>query len=456
MNEFDSVIIGFGKGGKTLAVQLASKGEKVALIEKSKEMYGGTCINIGCIPTKFLVSRAKFSSQLGGTFEEKSARFKTSIEEKNRLISALRAKNYQGLAQNRNVTIIDAKASFIDSKTVCADNGVEKINIQADKFFINTGSYSFLPPVKGLKESNYLCTSTGIMERTTLPERLVIIGAGYIGLEFASIFANFGSDVTVIQDGAEFLPREDSEIAMAILDSLEKKGIKILLSTTVDEVSEDEKNAILRIKTSQEEKILEADCILCATGRRPLTADLNLDKAGVEINEKGGIKTDEHLKTNADNIWAMGDVRGGLQFTYISLDDSRIVFSDLYDDKQRTENNRAMVPYSMFVDPPFSRAGMSENEAHEKGYEIKVVKIPASSIPKSMVLNQTTGLLKAIIDVKTDLILGVHLFCEESHEMINILKLAMDNKIPYMILRDNIYTHPTMSEALNVLFASVK
>ncbi|MDD2356209.1 MAG: FAD-dependent oxidoreductase, partial [Lachnospiraceae bacterium] len=203
-------------------------------------------------------------------------------------------------------------------------------------------------------------------------------------------------------------------------------------------------------------KTLPADAILVATGRRPNVQGLNLEAAGVELTERGAVKTDEHLRTSAPNIWAMGDVVGGLQFTYISLDDFRIVRSQLLGDGSRTTKNRGAVPYSVFLDPPFSRVGMSEAEAVKAGFNIKTAKLPAMAIPKAKVLRQPTGLLKAIIDTDTGLILGAHLFCADSHEMINTVKLAMDAKLPYTVLRDAIYTHPTMSEAFNDLFAAVK
>jgi pyruvate/2-oxoglutarate dehydrogenase complex dihydrolipoamide dehydrogenase (E3) component len=213
---------------------------------------------------------------------------------------------------------------------------------------------------------------------------------------------------------------------------------------------------VLTVRTPQGEAHLAADAVLVATGRRPNLEGLRPEAAGIALTERGAVQTDEHLRTTAPNIWAMGDVVGGLQFTYISLDDFRIVKSDVLGDGSRTTRNRGAVPYSVFLDPPFSRVGLTEKEARQQGRSVKIARLPVAAIPKAQVLSNPTGLLKAVIDAETNQILGAHLFCEESHELINLVKLAMDAGIPYPVLRDGIYTHPTMSEALNELFAAVR
>ena len=269
------------------------------------------------------------------------------------------------------------------------------------------------------------------------------------------MYANFGSTVTVVQDGEVFLPREDAEVAAVVLKSLEDRGIVILRSTKINSVQEAGNKAQVLVTTPEGDRVLDADAILVATGRRPNVEGLGLEKAGVVLTERGAVKTDARLQTSVPHIYAMGDVVGGLQFTYVSLDDYRIVSSQLLGKGERTTANRGAVPYSVFLDPPFSRVGLSEKEALEKGYKIKIARLPAAAIPKAQVLQKPVGLLKAIIDADTDLILGAHLFCEESYEIINLLKLAIDAKVPYTVLRDNIYTHPTMTEGLNDLFASL-
>jgi len=451
--KYDAVIIGFGKGGKTMAGALGAAGKKVALIEKSDRMYGGTCINVGCIPTKSLVYRAGLAAAKGGSFEEKAAAYKAAMEQKEDLTTRLRGKNYQKLDSNPNITVIDGTASFQSPHVVEVEKDGKTFQVEGEQIFINTGSSAFIPPIEGLKGNPYVYTSEGLLNLTELPSRLVIIGGGYIGVEFSSIYASFGSKVTILQDGDIFLPREDEEIAGAVRESLESRGIRVMTGVKVKALEQAEGKALVAVDNGKEVQKLEAEAVLVATGRRPNTAGLNLEAAGVEIGPRGGIVTDDSLTTTAPHIYAMGDVRGGLQFTYISLDDFRIVKSKVLGDGSYTLKERGAVPYSVFLIPPFSRVGLSEIEAVEKGYKVKVARLAAAAIPKAQVLEQPAGLLKAVIDEETGLILGAHLFCQESYEMINMVKLAMDAKVPYQVLRDTIYTHPTMSEAFNDLFA---
>lgn len=451
--KYDAVIIGFGKGGKTMAGALGAAGKKVALIEKSDRMYGGTCINVGCIPTKSLVYRAGLAAAKGGSFEEKAAAYKAAMEQKEDLTARLRGKNYQKLDSNPNITVIDGTASFQSPHVVEVEKDGRTFQVEGEQIFINTGSFAFIPPIEGLKGNPYVYTSEGLLNLTELPSRLVIIGGGYIGVEFSSIYASFGSKVTILQDGDIFLPREDEEIAGAVKESLESRGIRVMTGVKVKALEQAGGKALVAVDNGKEVQKLEAEAVLVATGRRPNTAGLNLEAAGVEIGPRGGIVTDDSLTTTAPHIYAMGDVRGGLQFTYISLDDFRIVKSKVLGDGSYTLKERGAVPYSVFLIPPFSRVGLSEKEAVEKGYKVKVARLAAAAIPKAQVLEQPAGLLKAVIDEETGLILGAHLFCQESYEMINMIKLAMDAKVPYQVLRDTIYTHPTMSEAFNDLFA---
>lgn len=444
--KYDAVIIGFGKGGKTMAGALGAAGKKVALIEKSDRMYGGTCINVGCIPTKSLVYRAGLAAAKGGSFEEKAAAYKAAMEQKEDLTARLRGKNYQKLDSNPNITVIDGTASFQSPHVVEVEKDGRTFQVEGEQIFINTGSSAFIPPIEGLKGNPYVYTSEGLLNLTELPSRLVIIGGGYIGVEFSSIYASFGSKVTILQDGDIFLPREDEEIAGAVRESLESRGIRVMTGVKVKALEQAGGKALVAVDNGKEVQKLEAEAVLVATGRRPNTAGLNLEAAGVEIGPRGGIVTDDSLTTTAPHIYAMGDVRGGLQFTYISLDDFRIVKSKVLGDGSYTLKERGAVPYSVFLIPPFSRVGLSEKEAVEKGYKVKVAR-------QAQVLEQPSGLLKAVIDEETGLILGAHLFCQESYEMINMIKLAMDAKVPYQVLRDTIYTHPTMSEAFNDLFA---
>ena len=456
MKEFDAIIIGFGKGGKTLATELAQHDWKVAMIERSDKMYGGTCINIGCIPTKALIHQAELATlKKGLSFEERKADYRKAIAFKNNVTDKLRQKNYDNLAGNPNITVYTGEGQFVSPEIVRVTTKEETFELTAKHIFINTGAEAVIPPISGIQDNPKVFTSTTIMELEELPRQLIIVGGGYIGLEFASMYASFGAEVTVLEGFSALIPREDRDIAANVQEVLEKKGIRFILNANVQSVTNGEKEATLTYKdtASGELNTLQADAILLATGRKPNTESLNLKAAGVEVNERGAIIVDEYLKTTTPHIRAIGDVKGGLQFTYISLDDSRIV-RDALNSGPRTTANRGAVPYSVFIDPPFSRVGLSEEEARRAGYAVKIAKIPATAIPKAQVLRKTDGLLKAVIDAKTDQILGAHFFCEESHEMINLIKLAMDANLPYTVLRDNIYTHPTMSEGLNDLFAA--
>ena len=457
MKKYDAVIIGFGKGGKTLAGFLAGKGQNVALVEKSDKMYGGTCINVGCIPSKKLVNSTKVLKDKGlSSIEDKEKFYAESIENKNTLIGALRGKNYEMLASKENITVYDGTGSFVSKNVVNVENNGENVQIEGEKIFINTGAATIIPNIKGVKESNYVYTSTSIMELKELPKKLTIIGAGYIGLEFASMYSEFGSEVTVIDMGDRLMPREDEEIAERVKAILEAKGIKFLLKSKIEEISDRNDKGYVKISGENGESEVESDAILVAIGRKPNTEGLNLEAAGVKTDERGAVAVDETLKTTADNIWAMGDVKGGLQFTYISLDDFRIIRDNVYGNGSRTINDRNVIPYSVFINPPLSRVGMTEKEAVEKGYEVKTGRLEAMAIPKGKIEGVTDGLLKTVVDAKTDKILGCTLLCNTSHEMINVVAAAIKAEQKYTFLRDMLFTHPTMTEALNDLFGSVK
>lgn len=455
MKHCDHLIIGFGKGGKTLAGKLSKAGYSVALVEKDPGMYGGTCINVACIPSKYLEDQARASAARGGSFAEKAERYRAVIAGKRRLTAALRQKNYDK-AVDAGVEVLDGSAAFLDDHRVAvtaADGAVTEIC--ADSIYINTGARPVLPRVPGLAESRYVYTSETMMELEELPEKLVIIGGGYIGLEFASYYANFGSQVTLLQHGADFIPREDREMAAAVLESLTARGIRILADADTESIADRDGRAVLTVRLPGGTQTMEADAVLAAAGRRPNLEGLHPEAAGVALTDRGAVKVDEHLRTSVPHIYAMGDVVGGQQFTYISLDDSRIVASAVLGDGSRTTANRPTVPYSVFLDPPFSRAGLSEEEARQHYARVAVARLSAGAIPKAKVIGKPQGLLKAVIDPETDRILGAHLFCAESHELINLVRLAMDAGLPYTALRDAIYTHPTMTEALNDLFAAV-
>lgn len=456
MNAFDVIIIGFGKGGKTLAAEFAKHGQKVAVVERSDKMYGGTCINIGCIPTKTLVHQAKIASGMkDAAFEEKRRFYRNAISVKESVTGALRSKNYHNLADNPNITVYTGTGSFTSSDTVLVRTATKEIVLKSQQIIVNTGAETIIPPIDGIAGHPLVYTSTSIMELTELPRHLVIVGGGYIGLEFASMYASFGSRVTVLESYAELIVREDRDIVASVKETLEKRGIVFRMNAKVQSVKQVTDKAMVVYTDSQTNEVFElsADAVLLATGRRPNTKELNLEAAGVEVDTRGAIVVDEYLKTTNPNIRAVGDVKGGLQFTYISLDDYRIVREDLFGDKKRKTGDRNPVSYSVFIDPPLARIGINEDEARKQNLDVIVRKLPVAAIPRAKTLGETDGLLKAIIDKNTGNILGCTLFAPDASEVINTVAIAMKTGQDYTFLRDFIFTHPSMSEALNDLFA---
>ena len=449
----ENIIIGFGKAGKTLANYLGNKGEKTILVEKSPKMYGGTCINVGCIPSKFLATAADRRSYSQVSNEEY---YQNAVINKKALIAKLNKANYDKVAMNSNVEVIDGLASFKDEHTVNIQmaNGVEEVS--AERIFINTGAKPFIPSVEGLEVGNRIHTSETLMNLEDFPKTLTILGSGFIGLEFAATYAKFGTKVTVIDKAEKLLAREDDDVANAVFESYKSLGVEFIFGADTKHVEQDENTVTLSYEVNGETGKISSDVLLVATGRTPNTKELHLENAGVEVSERGFVNVNEHLQTNKPHIFAMGDVNGGPQFTYISLDDYRIVKSYLDGNGVYTRNDRQPIAFSAFLHPTYSRVGLSEKEARQAGYNIKVATLPVTAIPKAKILGNQTGIYKAIVDADTNQILGTVLFGEESHEVINIVVTAMIAKQPYTALANQIFTHPTMAEALNDLFGLIK
>lgn len=449
MENIKNLIIGFGKAGKTLAGFLGSRGESVILVEKDKKMYGGTCINVGCIPSKFLSNKAtlrKVSNLDNETY------YKDAVTAKKELIAKLNKANYDKVAGVPNVKIIDGTASFINANVVEVKTDSEVVQIQAERIFINTGLVPVVPKIEGLNLSERIHTSETIMDMETFPESLAIVGSGYIGLEFTSTYSLFGSRVTVFGDNPKFLPRDDEDIAGLVKAELETQGAVFKLGVKVKKFVEEADGVNLYFENAEgKEEVQKFSAVLVATGRRPDTAELNLDKAGVALGERGEIKVNDRLETNMPNIYALGDVHGGLQFTYLSLDDFRIIKSVLFNEGKYNLNERKHIPFNVFVIPSLAKVGMNEMEAKAAGVSYKLAKLPVMAIPKAKILGNQSGLFKVLIDEYTGKILGANLFGVEAHEIINLFTLAMNEGISYESLRDQIYTHPTMAESFNDL-----
>lgn len=438
MTHYNLLIIGFGKAGKTLAKYAASQGQQVALVEQSSDNFGGTCINHGCIPSKVLVHDGIDGAEFGPAFSRKKE-----------VVSALNKKNYANLANDANIEVLDYKAQFKSNTEIelLNEDGTVAQTVTADKIVINTGAKSNIPKIEGIDTAQNVYDSRGLLNIAFQPKDLVIIGGGYIALEFASMFANFSSNVTVVEYGKQIMPREDSEVVEYALKDLKEKGITFVTEAETHAF----KNAGPHTIVETSKGTFTADAVLLATGRVPNT-DLALENTDIQLGERGEIKVNTHLQTSVEHIYAAGDVKGGLQFTYISLDDFRILKSELFGSGERTTENRGVIPYTVFIDPPLSRVGLTAKEAEVHGYDYIENKLAINTVPRHKINNDPRGLFKVVINKENNEILGATLYGKESEEIINLIKLAIDQHIPYQVLRDGIYTHPTMVEAFNDLF----
>ena len=447
MKQYDAIIIGFGKAGKTLAAELSNRGWQVAVVERSSMMYGGTCPNIACIPTKTLVHEAGIAALLYHDDYPKQANlYKQAIGRKNRLTSFLRNNNYERLSKRPNVTVYTGEGSFVSANIIKVALPEGDIELQGKEIFINTGSTPIIPAIDGIKESQKVYTSTTLLDWNVLPQHLIIVGGGYIGLEFASMYAEFGSKVTLLEGGNRFMLRNDQDIANSVKEVLEKKGIEIHLNARAQSIHDTNDGVTLTYSDVSDGTpyFVDGDAILIATGRKPMIEGLNLQAAGIGVDAHGAIVVNDQLRTTVPHVWAMGDVKGGPQFTYLSLDDFRIIRDQLFGDKKRDIGDRDPVPYAVFIDPPLAHIGLTEEEALKRGYSFKVSRLPATSVVRSRTLKQTDGMLKAIVNDHSGKIMGCTLFCAEAPEIINIVAMAMKTGQHYTFLRDFIFTHPSL------------
>ena len=442
MEKFKNVVIGFGKAGKTLAKFLAQHDEEVLLIERSDQMYGGTCINVGCLPSKNMIING-----------QRHLEFADAVAKRGTMTKQLRNKNYHMVADEPLATVWNGQASFVSNhelKVAMADGTVRQV--AAERIFINTGATPVWPKVPGLTPSERIVSSKEAMELAKKPARLAIIGGGYIGLEFAEMFNSFGSEVTILDHHTQLLGREDADIAAEVTNDLVSLGIKIELNAELTSAADDGQQVLLTYHQNGQKRQTEFDAVLVAAGRRPNIDGLGLENTDIALTERNAIQVDDRLRTTVPDVWALGDVNGGPMFTYISLDDFRIVKDQLFGQGKRTTADRNVVPTASFLTPPLANVGINERQAHAAGKDYLVFKLPVKAIPKARVLEDQRGVYKAIVERDTHRILGATLYAAEAHETINLIALAMKADLPYETLRDMIFTHPTMSEALNDLF----
>lgn len=442
IKHYQNIVVGFGKGGKTLAKFLASQKEKVLVIERSDQMYGGTCINIGCLPSKNLI----LNGQKGLPFAE-------AVHRRAQMTTQLRNKNYHMLADEPTVTVVNGQARFVDDHEIAIQLADDRqMRVTGDRIFINTGAKPIIPDIPGLKLSPQIVTSTEAMNLEDNPQRLAILGGGHIGLEFAEMFNSYGSQVTIFDHHGQLLGNVEPEVAQQVAQDLADDGINVELNSVVKSINNENGQVTVNYAQDGEAHAQTFDVLLVATGRQQNTDHLGLENTAIQLTSKGAIKVDDHLQTSVKNVWALGDVNGGPQFTYISLDDFRIVKDQLFGNGERTTADRLVVPHSTFITPPLATVGLTEAQAQQQGKQILVFKLSVKAIPKALVMEDQRGLYKVIVDAATHEILGATIYAVEAHELINLLALAMKGHLHYELLRDMIYTHPTMAEALNDLF----
>jgi pyruvate/2-oxoglutarate dehydrogenase complex dihydrolipoamide dehydrogenase (E3) component len=454
-DHYQAIVIGSGQGGTPLCGALAAAGWRTTLIER--EHVGGTCINEGCTPTKTMVAsgRVAYLARRGADYGVHHSDVFVDMarvrERKRAIVKSFRSGSQARLEKAPNLELIFGDARFTGAKSVqvrLKDGGQRSLS--ADQVFINAGCRSAVPALDGLKDVAFL-DSTSIMELDTLPEHLLVLGGGYIGLEFGQLFRRLGSRVTIVQSGAQLLAREDSDVAEEVAAILKQDGIEVLLNTRAERVTKAGVQIKLTVRSGNEARTLEGSHLLAATGRVPNSDKLNLPAAAIATDKRGFITVNGKLETNVDGVYALGDIKGGPAFTHISYDDFRIIRTNLLEKGSATTEER-LVPYTVFIDPQLGRVGVTEAEARAQNRKIRVAKMPMSYVARALEIDETRGFMKAIVDAGTNQILGVAVLGIEGGEVMSQLQLAMMGKLPYTVLREAVFAHPTLAESLNNLF----
>ncbi|MGB9754854.1 MAG: mercuric reductase [Roseiflexus castenholzii] len=453
---FDVIIIGAGQAGGPFAGACARKEWRTALVEAAH--IGGTCVNAGCTPTKTMIASARVAhlarraADYGVSASDVSVNLPVVRQRKRAMVRDWRSGSERHLQQD-GVEIIMGLAQFVDPRTISVtlnEGGVRTLS--AETVIINTGARPSTPDLPGLTDVPFL-DSTSIMELGEVPDHLLVLGGGYVGLEFGQMFHRFGSRVTIVQRGERLLAREDADIADAVAAILREDGIEVILNSDARRVERNAGNSIvLTVTTPDGERTITGSHLLVATGRVPNSDRLNLAAAGVAVDRRGNIAVDERLATNVPGIYAVGDVTGGPAFTHISYDDFRILKTNLIDGGDRTTQGR-MVPYTVFIDPQLGRVGLSEEAARALGYEVRIATLPMSSVARAIEVGETRGFMKAVVDARTDQILGFAMLGIEGGEIMSAVQLAMQGGLTAATLHETVFAHPTLAESLNNLFA---
>ena len=459
--ELDAIIIGTGQAGKPLAGALAEAGRRTAIIERDR--VGGTCVVRGCTPTKTMVASARVAhlARRAGDYGVETGPVEVDMEtvrrRKRQIVDDWSAGSEKGMRRHETLELIMGEARFTGAHEVAvrlADGGERRLS--AEQVFVNTGARPRVPAIPGLREVPYL-DSTSIMELDVVPQHLLVLGGGFIGLEFAQMFRRFGARVTVMDRGARIAGREDEDVSEALHQVLTDDGIEVLTgveAASVEAAGDDGSRVTLHLNGNGNADTLTGSHLLVAAGRVPNTDALAPEAAGIELDGAGYMKVDERLETTVPGVYALGDVAGSPPFTHVAYDDFRIVKANLLDGGDRTTRNRVLT-YTVFTDPQLGRVGLTEEQAREQGFDVAVAKLPMARVARAMEMDETRGLMKAVVDRSTERILGVAILGVEGGEVAAALQVAMMGGLPYTTLRDGVIAHPTLAESLNNLFQAV-
>ncbi len=456
---YDAIVLGTSRGGRFLPIALAKAGRKVALIER--DHLGGVCVNVGCTPTKTMVASARvaYLARRGADYGVHTGPISVDLQavrtRKQGIVEGARSAFENRIKEVQGLDLLRGEAHFTAPKTLEVSlKGGQMREITAPLIVIDTGDRPEQLKIKGV-ESVSVLNSTTIMELDTLPEHLLIIGGGYVGLEFGQMLRRFGSQVTIIQRCPHLLMREDEDVSDEIAKILREDGITVLTQTTPQQVEQLSGGRIqLTVRTPEGEQQLIGSQLLAATGSVPNTEDLTPEAAGIHLDKQGYIQVNGQLETNVAGIYAMGDVKGGPAFTHVSYDDFRILRTNLLEHGNASTQDR-LVPHTIFIDPQLGRVGMSENEARKQERPIRVAKLPMHAIARALETGETRGFMKAIVDADTQQILGCAILGVEGGEIMTIIQVAMMGKLPYTALKEGLFTHPTLAEGLNTLFQTL-
>jgi pyruvate/2-oxoglutarate dehydrogenase complex dihydrolipoamide dehydrogenase (E3) component len=454
MKTYDAIIIGSGQGGNPLARAIAGREEQVALLESGP--LGGTCVNTGCTPTKTMVASAQVAhyarnaARWGVNSGSVTVDLPAILRRKTDIVTQFRSGWEKSFGNDERIHLYRGRARFTGPSQL----EINGETLKGSRIFIDTGSAPSIPRIEGLDAVPYL-TNVTLLELDSVPEHLLVLGGGYVGLEFGQMFRRFGSKVTVIQSAERILPNEDEDVTTELQRCLESEGIELLVQARATNIGGGAGHVELTVETLNGSRTLSGSHLLVATGRTPQTKDLNLGAAGVETDSKGFVRVNERLETTAPGIWALGDVTGGPAFTHISYNDFQIIFGNLYEGRHLSTAQR-IVPYAVYTDPSLGRVGLTEKAARAQGCKLKIGTTPMTSVARAMERGETAGFMKIVVDADTNLVLGASILSVEGGELVQILSTLMLAQKPYTLLRGAIYIHPTLAEGFFRLMDSVK